>query len=208
MEIKYHCKYDELVEPKKLVPHSHNRNKHPSDQLKRLAKILEYQGWRYAVKVSKQTGMVTTGHGRMEAAKILKCAVPVVYQEYDDTEQEYADVQSDNAIASWAELDLSGVNEDLADLGPFDIDLLGIENFTVEAADKYNDEKEDSVPDVPEEPKTQLGDLYLLGDHRLYCGDSTDKECVDYLMNGEKADMVFTDPPYGISYEENTIVGS
>lgn len=130
---KINCLYDKLVKVKELKPHPRNHNQHPKDQIERLAKIIEYQGWRYPIKVSKLSGFITSGHGRVEAAKILKLKeVPVNYQDYESEEQEWADVQSDNAIASWSELDLSGINNDLQDFGPdFDIDLLGIKEFSV-----------------------------------------------------------------------------
>ncbi len=135
--MKVHCLYDKLVDPRKLKAHPLNHNKHPQDQIERLASILQYQGWRYAVKVSKRSGCVTAGHGRIEAARHNGWeSVPVVYQEYETDEQEYADVQADNAIASWAELDLSGINLDIPDLGPdFDIEMLGLRNFTIEPMD-------------------------------------------------------------------------
>src|ERR1035437_2514888 len=116
--------------------------------------------------------------------------------------QEYADVQADNAIASWAELDLSGINADIADLGPdFDIDVLGLKDFTLDVAEKLEPGcDEDEVPEQVE-AKTKRGDIYKLGNHRLMCGDSTMIDDVERLMCGEKADMVFTDPPYGVSYE-------
>jgi hypothetical protein len=130
---KIHCLYDELVDPKTLKYHPKNRNKHPKDQIERLAKILEYQGWRYPIKVSKLSGCVTSGHGRIAAAFLKKWTqVPVVFQEYENEDQEYADVQSDNAIASWAELDLAGINLDVPDLGPdFDINMLGLKGFQI-----------------------------------------------------------------------------
>jgi len=141
MEVK--CLYDGLVKVSELKPHPRNRNLHPPDQIKRLAKILKYQGWRYPVKVSKFSGFVTSGHGRIEAARLNGWeTVPVNYQDYDNEEQEYADIQADNAIASWATLDLSGINADLGDLGPdFDIDLLGLKDFEIEPADKEKKEK-------------------------------------------------------------------
>jgi DNA modification methylase len=186
-------------------PHPKNRNKHPDDQLKRLASILNYQGWRYPVKVSKRSGYVTSGHGRIEAAKINNWPqVPVNLQDYDDDEMEYADVQSDNAIASWAELDLAGINADIGDLGPdFDLDLLGIKDFELEPADKYADKDADSVPEV-KESISKSGDVYELGNHRLLCGDCTDVDSVNRLVGAGKVDMVFTDPPYGVSYESKT----
>lgn len=202
-EMKIRCAHDAIVPVNELKPHPKNRNKHPVEQIERLAKILEYQGWRYCVKVSKQSGFVTAGHGRIEAAKHLGWdKVPVNYQDYDDDAQEYADVQADNAIASWAELDLSSINFDITDLGPdFDIDLLGIENFVLEPAEKLDPQcDEDEVPEHVE-PKAKLGDIYKLGNHRLMCGDSTSIDAVEKLMDGEKADMVFTDPPYGVDYD-------
>lgn len=126
-------------------------------------------------------------------------AVPVVYQGFDSEEAEYAFIQADNAIALWAELDLSGINEDIGELGPdFDIDLLGIKNFEIDVADKDFEADEDDVPEARPEPKVVRGEVYILGNHRLMCGDSTAITDVERLMSGEKADMVFTDPPYGM----------
>lgn len=136
--MNYRCLYDKLVDPKKLKPHPKNRNSHPQDQIDRLAKIIEYQGWRYPVKVSNQSGFVTAGHGRIEVAKALKCKVPVNYQDYESDAQEYADIVADNAIASWSELDLSGINTDIGDLGPdLEIEMLGLHNFLIEPAEKF-----------------------------------------------------------------------
>jgi DNA modification methylase len=94
--------------------------------------------------------------------------------------------------------------KDLEDEG-FDLSLLGFDDKELNAllqpdiVDGLTDE--DVIPDVPEEPKTKLGDIYILGNHRLMCGDSTSIDAVDKLMNGQKADMVFTDPPYGVNYD-------
>lgn len=189
---------------KNLKSHPKNRNKHPEDQLRRLAEILKYQGWRYPIKVSKRSGFVTSGHGRIEAAKINGWKeVPVNFQEYESEDQEYADLQADNAIASWAELDLAGINMDMADLGPdFNIDMLGIKDFFIEPAEKFEAQSdEDEIPEIVE-PKTKLGDIYQLGRHRLMCGDSTSINDVESLMDGKKADLWIADPPFGVSYME------
>jgi DNA modification methylase len=193
-----------MVPVAELKPHPKNRNKHPKEQSQRLAAILNYQGWRYPVKVSKLSGFITSGHGRIEAAKVNNWPeVPVNFQDYESEEQEYADVQSDNAIASWAELDLSGINSDIGDLGPdFDIDLLGIKDFEIEPADKYGGDP-DEVPEAKAEAVSKLGDVYELGEHKLLCGDCTDRTNVDQLMDGAKVDMVFTDPPYGMNLDTN-----
>lgn len=147
-----HCAYKELVATSSLRRHPRNPNKHSKEQIERLAKILKYQGWRYPIKVSNQTGYITSGHARLEAAILNGWhEVPVDKQDYEDETQEIADVTSDNAIASWAELDLSIVNEDVGALGPdFDLELLGIKDFTIDVAEKF------SEMDV--EPKGQSGD--------------------------------------------------
>lgn len=185
------------VEIGKLKPNPKNPNKHSKDQIDRLVKLIKYQGWRHPIIVSNQSDLVVAGHGKLEAAKKMGLQkVPVHYQDFQDSEQEYAFLTSDNAIASWAELDLGNINSELGNLGPdFDLDLLGIKDFVIELADKALTD-EDSVPEKPIEPRSKLGDLFLLGPHRLLCGDSTDKALVERLMNGEKADMVFTSPPY------------
>lgn len=203
--MKIHCKYDELVDVKDLNPHPKNRNNHPQDQIERLAKIIEYQGVRAPIVVSRLSHCIVKGHGTLLAIKKNKAKqAPVVYQDFDNEEQEYAFVQSDNAIASWAELDLSGINADLGDIGPdFDIDLLGIKNFHLEVADKLEPGcDEDEVPERVD-PITKLGDLYQLGNHRLLCGNSTDILQVERLMNGEKADITFTSPPYNAAKDSH-----
>lgn len=132
-----HCKYDELVDVNSLQAHPKNRNKHPKDQIERLAKILDYQGLRAPIVVSKLSGKIVKGHGTLQAIKKNNWEkAPVVYQEFEDNDQEWLFVQSDNAIASWSDLDLSGINSDLPELGPFDIDLIGIKNFAENASDK------------------------------------------------------------------------
>jgi DNA modification methylase len=195
--MKIHCPYDRLVPLSELRVHPKNANRHGDDQIERLAKILEYQGWRYPIKVSKRSGFMTSGHGRALAAAVNKWAeVPVSFQDYESEEQETADVHSDNAIASWAELDLSTINAQIPDLGPdFDLDLLGIKDFVLEPAEFLPGCDEDEVPEKVE-PKTRRGDIYQLGRHRLMCGDSTMISAVGQLMGGENADITFTSPPY------------
>lgn len=198
----------------KLVPLSEiklnpkNRNKHPTDQIDRLIDIIKYQGFRRPVTISNLSGFLSCGEGRYLAAKKLKInAIPAMYQDYDSPEQEYADGIADNAIDKWAELDLTSIQNDLADLGKdFNIDVLGIKNFELDSiAEGLCDE--DEVPEVVE-PKSKLGDIYQLGEHRLMCGDSTSITAVELLMDGEKADMVFTDPPYNIDYSpEDRAIG-
>lgn len=137
------CEHKTILPIKELKPHPKNRNKHPEEQIARLARVIEYQGWRHPIIISNLSGFIVAGHGRLAAAKKLGLKeVPVDYQDFESEEQEYAFLQSDNAIALWAELDLSGINADLGDLGPdFDIDLLGIKNFTLDAGENVEEEK-------------------------------------------------------------------
>lgn len=146
------CSYSDMLDVTQLrkLFHPKNRNDHPKDQIARLAKIMDYQGIRLPVKISKQSGLITAGHGRVLAAELNGWEkMPVDYQDYDSDDQEYADVQSDNSIASWSQLDMSGINTDLADLGPdFDLDLLGIKGFTLDIEPKKAKEKLDEKHDI------------------------------------------------------------
>jgi DNA modification methylase len=199
---KIESKDIQLVDTSKLVLNPKNMNSHSKEQIERLQKLIEFQGFRNPIIVSNRTGFVVAGHGRIEAARNIGMSlVPVMYQDFDNEAQEYAYMVSDNAIASWSELDLSAVNTEMLDLGPdFDIDMLGIKDFVIEPIEKFEPQgDEDAVPDVVH-PITRNGDLWLLGNHRLLCGDSTMIDDVEKLMNGEKADC-YIDPPYGISYK-------
>ncbi len=131
--MKIHCKYDQLIEVDKLIPHAKNRNSHSKEQITRLAKLLEYQGVRAPIIVDKSF-VIHKGHGTLMAIKENGWATaPIVFQEFESEEQSYAFVQSDNAISAWSELDLSAINLDIGDLGPdFDLEMLGLMNFTVD----------------------------------------------------------------------------
>lgn len=146
-----HCIYSELVPVENLRPHPRNRNTHPPEQIERLAKILKYQGVRAPIVVSKLSGYIVKGHGTLMAIRANAAThAPVAYQEFDDEAQEYAFVQSDNAVASWAELDLSGINSDLGELGPeFDIDLLGIKEFTLDPSE-FSEPEPKNGPELKE----------------------------------------------------------
>jgi len=135
------CEYTELIELSKLKPHPKNPNNHPDAQIERLAEILKYQGMRSPIVVSKLSGFITKGHGRLAALKVLGWEkAPVDYQEYENEEMEYADIIADNAISRWAFLDISKINADFIDLGPeLNMDMLGLKDFIVEPIEKYED---------------------------------------------------------------------
>jgi len=196
MEIK--CAYDELVPVEKLVPHPRNNNKHPEEQLERLTKIIKYSGFRHPITVSKRSGFIVVGHGRLDVARRLGMEeVPVDYQDFESEAAEYQHLTADNEIARWAEFDLDQTRLDLKELEfDLDLDLLGLRDLDLDVELLEPQSDEDAVPEIPEEPVTKLGDVWLLGDHRVMCGDSTLIDSVEKLMDGQKADLVFTDPPY------------
>jgi len=193
----------DYVDVNDLKPHPKNSHKHSDEQIERLCKIVEYNKFRTPLTLDRKTKTIVCGHGRLMAAKKLGIKkVPVVYQDFESEDHIYAHLVADNAIGKdgWANLDLGMINQEILEMGPdFDVDLLGIKDFVIEPIEKYDEEKEDDVPEVRHDPITKRGDVWLLGNHRVMCGDSTMIDDVEKLMNGEKADMVFTDPPYGIN---------
>lgn len=199
-----------LVELSKLVPYEKNMHIHTPEQIDRLCDLIRYQGFRDPLIVQRGTNRVAAGHGRMEAAKKLGLKqVPVVYQEFESEEQFYAFVVSHNAIGKdeWAKLDLVKINVDFLDLGPdLDIDMLGLKDFVIEPLDKLDPQcDEDEVPEVKHDSVTKRGDVWLLGEHRVMCGDSTMIDDVEKLMDGQKADLWIADPPFGVSYMEKNL---
>lgn len=178
----------ELVNVNDLVPYVKNMNKHTEEQISRLVRLIEYQGFRDPIIVQKGTNIVAAGHGRLEAAKKLGMKeVPVTYQEFKNEAQFYSFVVSHNAIAkdSWASLDLSKVNTEMLEFGPdFDIDMLGIKDFVIEPIEKFEPQgDEDAVPEVVH-PITRKGDIWLLGTYyecekckKNYDIENAPKEC-------------------------------
>lgn len=121
-----------LVDPMTLKKDPKNRNKHPDEQIDRFCKLLQTYGMRWPILVSERTGIIKAGEGRLLAALKLKMPkVLVSYQEFDSEEIEYGFGISDNAIALWAELDLSSINTDISGMSGLDIELLGLKNFDV-----------------------------------------------------------------------------
>ena len=178
-----------------------NARKHSARNLEAIATSLEKFGQRKPIVVHR--GVVLAGNGTLEAAKSLgwtEIDVAEVPDDWDnDTAKAYA--LADNRTAELAEWDENELAKQLLELQDADWDIKEL-GFEVPAlSDIDGDEDEDEVPEPPVKPKTKLGDIYQLGRHRLMCGDSTDEATVNRLMNGAKADMVFTDPPYGMDLD-------
>lgn len=136
MSVKVHCAYDEMVDIAKVVPNPRNPNTHSDKQIELLAKIIDYQGWRAPITVSKRSGFVVRGHGRLLAAEALGLEkVPVDYQDYANEAEEWADLIADNRLAELSELD----NEMLKDLiqeidsGEIDLTLTGYDEDAIES---------------------------------------------------------------------------
>jgi DNA modification methylase len=190
-----------------LIPYAKNARTHSDEQVAQIAGSIKEFGFNNPVLVDKDNSVIA-GHGRLMAARKLGMdKVPVVQLGHMTEAQRKAYVLADNRIALNSGWDTGMLSLELQDLkDDIDLSLLGFDPDELDALLNPIEETEgltdeDAVPDVPDEPKTKLGDIYILGNHRLMCGDSTSIDDVDKLMDGQKADMVFTDPPYGIGYE-------
>ena len=194
------------VKVKDLIPYARNSRTHSDEQVTQIASSIREFGFTNPVIIDKQNNIIA-GHGRLLAAQKLGIKeVPCVVVTGWTEAQKKAYIIADNKLAlnaGWDEKMLSLEFDELQELG-FDLSLTG---FSLDEIGKLNPEivegltDEDAVPEAPETPTTVLGDIWLLGDHRLMCGDSTSIDAVERLMDGQKADMVFTDPPYNIDYQ-------
>jgi DNA modification methylase len=178
-----------------IKPYEKNAKKHPKKQVEQVAASIKEFGFNQPIVVDK-SGVIIVGHGRLEAAKLLGMTdVPAITVDLTE-EQANSYRLADNKLNE-SEWDMNLVIEELKGLSDEMLELTGFDKDLIIEPD----EADDVVPDVPEEPQSKLGDLYELGNHRVLCGDSTNVEDVERLMDGKKADMVFTDPPYNIAYE-------
>ena len=215
MSPQIHCSYTELSDPVLLVPNPRNPNKHPKRQIELLAKIIESQGWRAPVTVSNRSGFVVRGHGRLQAALLLGCQVPVDRQDYTSEAEEWADLIADNRIAELAEIhgeELAKLLHDLDGLG-LDMDLTGytdkqVDNLLADIRmEPVQDDGFDAAAAAEEAaslPQSTYGDIWKLGRHRLMCGDAIKLEDMRRLMDGRQAAVIFIDPPYNVDYQGRT----
>jgi DNA modification methylase len=194
-----------LVPLKDIKLNPKNRNKHPADQIDRLVKIIKETGFRRPGTISNRTGFLVCGECRYLAAKKIGLKeIPIMHQDYADAAQELADAVADNAIDKWANLDTSGINAGRQRVEDFDLDLLGIKDFRIVEPTIEPQCDEDDAPHVRSETISKPGDIWLLGRHRLLCGDATIADDVAKMMGAERADLVWTDPPYNVAYEGKT----
>ena len=192
-----------------LIPYANNSRTHSDDQINQVASSIKEFGFTNPVLIDEQGGIIA-GHGRVMAAKKLGLAeVPTITLEGLTKAQVKAYVIADNQLALNSGWDVDTLKLEIETLQEleFDIDLLGFdEDFLNGLLDEEPSEgltDDDAVPELPDEPVTVLGDVWQLGSHRLMCGDSTSIDSVMILLDGKMADMVHTDPPYGVSYQSN-----
>ena len=188
-----------------LIPYAKNARVHDEAQIAQIAGSIKEFGFNNPVLIDKDNGIIA-GHGRVMAARKLGLTeVPTILLDHLNETQRKAYILADNRIAinsTWdnemLSLELMDIKDDvsLAMLG-FSVDELDALLNPTELTEGLTDE--DAVPDVPNEPTTKLGDIYQLGNHRLMCGDSTSIDAVEKLINNNKIDLCYTDPPYGIN---------
>lgn len=177
-----------------IKPYEKNAKKHPKKQIEQVANSIKEFGMNQPIVVDKQ-GVIIVGHGRYEALKHLGMEVKDEYIKVVDLTEEQAMAYrlADNKLNE-SEWDMNLVIEELKGLSEPMLELTGFDKDLILEADEADDE----IPAIPDAPRSVLGDLYELGQHRVLCGDSTKLEDVEKLMGGKKADMVFTDPPYNL----------
>lgn len=194
-----------------LLPYARNARTHSDEQVSQLAASIKEFGFNNPVAVDGD-GMILCGHGRVMAAKKLGLTeVPTVCLSHLSDTQVKAYILADNKLAlnaGWDNDMLKVELEDLKDLD-FDLNLTGFSDEELKAIlveDPTEAHEDDFDEDPPEVAKSQLGDIWTLGEHRLMCGDSTSENDVKCLMQGDISDLVFTDPPYGMKKEAEGVL--
>jgi len=198
----------ELWPVDRLRPYERNPRTHSEEQVDQIAASMVEFGWTNPVLVDEEGGILA-GHGRLLAARKLGLAeVPVIRFEHLSEAQKRAYILADNQIALQAGWDDALLAEELAWLRDerFDLDLIGFDATELERllaladGEAASAEAEDEVPEPPEDPVSMPGDLWVLGSHRVLCGDATVLADVERVLGGQLADMTFCDPPYNVDY--------
>lgn len=192
----------------KLVPYARNARVHSASQVAQIAASIAEFGFTNPI-LAGSDGVIIAGHGRLEAAQKLGLdKVPVVVIDHLNKTQRKALVIADNRItdnASWDDAMLRLELDSLLEEG-FDLDIAGFDAEALadlmegDETDKEGLTDADDVPDVEETPVSSIGDVWVMGQHRLLCGDSTLASSYERVLQGDLCDMVFTDPPYNVSY--------
>lgn len=191
-----------------LIPYVSNSRTHSEGQVAQIAASIKEFGFNNPVLVDKEKGIIA-GHGRVLAARKLGMdKVPTVELSHLTETQRKAYIIADNKLALNADWDMEMLSLEMGGLDQegFDLSLIGfnedeLANIFVETTEGLTDP--DEVPEVPDDPITKTGDVWVLGKHRLMCGDSTVETHVSALLGGVDPHLMVTDPPYGVEYDAN-----
>ncbi len=197
----------ELKKIDELIPYNKNARLHSEAQVAQIAASIIEFGFTNPVLIDEEKGIIA-GHGRLMAAKKLGLKeVPVVILDHLSETQKKAYIIADNKLAENAGWDEEILASELADLKEenFNLDLIGFEDQELEKIfsnlyDKDEEQETEEVPEATEKPISKSGDIWILGKHKLICGDSCKTETYQALLGEELADMLFTDPPYNVDY--------
>ena len=197
----------EYVDINSIKPYEKNAKLHPEEQIEQIKKSIEQFGMDDPIGIWKDE--IVEGHGRLIACKELGYReVPIIRLDHLTDEERKAYTLAHNKLTMNSDFDLDILNDELMndfdsiDMSDFGFDL----NFDDE--DEEKEIVEDEVPEVPEEPKAKLGDIYQLGNHRLMCGSALVKEDVEKLLDNNKCELTFTDPPYQLDTQGGGILKS
>lgn len=186
-----------------LKAYERNAKLHPAEQIQQIKTSIQEFGFNDPVAVWNDNEIIE-GHGRLIAAKELGYTeIPVIRLDSLTDEQRKAYMLVHNKLTMDTGFDLELLNIELGSINDIDMTEFGFE-FEMFSDDSSEVVEDDYNEELPEEPKSKLGDIYQLGRHRLMCGDSTNAEQVKVLTNGELVDMLLTDPPYNVAYEGKT----
>lgn len=199
----------ELVAVKDIIPYENNAKEHPEEQVEQIIRSITEFGFNDPIAID-ENNVVIEGHGRLMAVKKLKYKeVQCIRLEHLTPEQKKAYIIAHNKLTMNTGFDIEKLAKEikLLDEENFDLDILGFDTDELEDILGYAVTAEDVVEDdfepdeyTPEEPFSQAGDLWILGNHKLYCGDSTKPEAYDAMIEDDKVDCVVTDPPYNVDY--------
>jgi DNA modification methylase len=184
------------IENKKIneiKPYSKNAKKHPISQIKKIAQSIQEFGFNQPIVIDSKN-IIIVGHGRYEASKLLKLEeVPILQIDLSE-QQAKAYRLADNKLneSKW---DMDLVIEELKELAGEMVDLTGFDKNLILEVQEFE------TPEPPKSPNTKTGEIFQLGDHRLMCGDSANAEDVKKIMDNQKAQLIFTDPPYNVDYK-------
>ena len=185
----------EYVDINSITPYEHNARAHKDADVEAIKNSILKFGFKDPIGVWHNT--IVEGHGRLLAAKALGMeTVPVIRLDDLTDEQRKAYALAHNKTAELSDWDWDVLASELEELSDFDMSEYG---FDIPEIDRNGEILQDQVPEVPIDAVAKIGDIFELGGHRLICGDSNDAATIEKLMDGVKADMVFTDPPYGMN---------